>query len=164
MELYRRYNRMVFGASMRILKDPHLSEDTMHDAFIRAFSRIGELDEPAAFGGWLRRMAVNASLNLLKRQGLERVKNEEYSVEETTPEEHDDEQLELKVDQVKRAIANLPDGYRVILSLYLLEGYDHEEIGEVLGVTASTSRSQYSRALKKLRSILKNRDDERQGF
>ena len=125
------------------------AEDIMQETFIEAFSKLSELREQERFAGWLKRIAVNKSINALKKR---RFVNFEMGAEPVAENE------DIDVDNVKRArvyacIARLPEGYRVIISLYLLEGYDHEEIGDILNIQASTSRSQYTRARKKLKHL-----------
>ena len=102
------------------------------------------------FAAWLKRIVVNKSINALQAKATYQGYKGEW-----TPED-EDEQVDAPYSaaQVRDAILALPDGYRTVLSLYLLEGYDHEEIGEILGITSATSRSQYNRGKKKLRETL----------
>ncbi|MDH4057830.1 MAG: RNA polymerase sigma factor, partial [Cyclobacteriaceae bacterium] len=108
----------------------------------------------ATFGSWLKRIVVNKAINSVKKRKFELMpENEDFDVP-VQEEDKDNYMPELTVDKVKKAIGALPDGYRSVLSLYLLEGYDHQEIGEILGISESTSKSQLNRSKKKLKELL----------
>lgn len=153
LELYRRFYKMVFSSAYRILNNKMDAEDIMQETFITCYNKIGELKDLNKIGGWLKRMAINKSINHINRDKDKwlTLKNEERIIEEEL-DDHIFDELELK--RIYREIENLPDGYRVILNLYLIEGYDHEEIAEILKIKSSTSRSQYTRARQKLKKIL----------
>jgi RNA polymerase sigma-70 factor (ECF subfamily) len=145
----------MYNVCLRIVGDEFAAEDVLQESFINAFKNLAKYRGDSAFGAWLKRIAVNKSITYLHRRKLERFPNDEFDVAEESA--HDEfEHLPLRVDQVRNAISKLPDGYRTVLSLYLLEGYDHEEIGQVLRISESTSKSQFSRAKKKLLEILKH--------
>ncbi|WP_439881369.1 RNA polymerase sigma factor [Pontibacter sp. MBLB2868] len=153
-ELYKLYSKAMFNVSMRITNDYAEAEDVLQEAFISAFRNLHAFKSEASFGSWLKKIVVNAAINAIRKRRSELVPMDEQVVAEVADEQFEDDS-EWKVDNVRRAIQKLPDGYRVVLSLYLLEGFDHAEIGEVLGITESTSKSQYSRAKKKLLEIMK---------
>ncbi len=144
----------MFNVSMRITNDYAEAEDALQEAFISAFKNLHSFKAEASFGSWLKKIVVNAAINAIRKRREELVPLDERTVAEAADEVQEDE-TEWQVDKVRRAIQHLPDGYRVVLSLYLLEGYDHAEIGEILGVSESTSKSQYSRARKKLLEIMR---------
>jgi RNA polymerase sigma factor (sigma-70 family) len=152
-EIYERYSGAMYHTTKRMIPDPMLAEELMQDAFIKAFDRIDQYRGEATFGAWLKRIVVNECLDYLEKKKLEW-----SSLDENMPvvEEDSEEDFEWKVDEVKRAMSQLPDGYRVVLSLYLFEGYDHEEIAQIMNISGSTSRSQYLRAKKKLVQNLKD--------
>ncbi|MFY0652921.1 MAG: RNA polymerase sigma factor [Cyclobacteriaceae bacterium] len=150
-ELYQLYSKAMLNVSFRIVNDRDEAEDVLQESFIAAFKSIRNYRGESSFGSWLKRIVVNNSLNVLKRNRFEFSDIDEF--EEVGEEEIETELLD--VNQIKTAIAQLPGGFRTVLSLYLLEGYDHREIGEILEISESTSKSQYNRAKKKLRSILK---------
>jgi RNA polymerase sigma factor (sigma-70 family) len=154
-ELYKLYSKAMFNVSMRITNDYAESEDVLQEAFMSAFKNLHSYKAEASFGSWLKRIVINASVNAVRKRRSELVPLEDRIAGDIPDEEYDDD-TEWQVEQVRRAIQRLPDGYRVVLSLYLLEGFDHAEIGEVLGITESTSKSQYSRARKKLLEIMKD--------
>jgi RNA polymerase sigma-70 factor (ECF subfamily) len=149
-KLYELYNKAMFNASRRIVNDTFLAEDIMHDSFIEAFKKIGTLEENKSFGVWLKRIVVNKSISQLNKKEL--FSMEEAQVELLEIEEEKEADFEVSV--IKRAMKELAKRYRIIFSLYLIEGYDHEEIGEILNISSSTSRSQLSRAKNQLRKIV----------
>lgn len=157
-ELYKLYSRAMFNIAYRITNDQNEAEDVLQESFISAFKNLHAYKGEATFGAWLKRIVVNRSLNVLKKKKLEVVPIEDEGRYEDTEENVAIDDV-LQVEQIKKAIEKLPDGYRVVFSLYLLEGYDHNEIGEILGISASTSKSQYNRSKKKLREILRKEDN-----
>ncbi|MEJ8758015.1 RNA polymerase sigma factor [Pontibacter sp. H259] len=154
-ELYKLYSKAMFNVSMRITNDYAEAEDVLQEAFISAFKNLHAYKSEASFGSWLKKIVVNAAINSIRKRRSELVPMDERVAAEVPEEVTDDSDTEWQVEKVRRAIQKLPDGYRVVLSLYLLDGYDHAEIGEVLGVSESTSKSQYSRAKKKLVEIMR---------
>ncbi len=155
-DLYNLYSGAMFSICYRIANDRDDAQDILQDAFISAFKNIESYRGTASFGAWLKKIVVNKAINHIKSRRLEVVSVEEMSKEVAAEDVFEDEDIYLNVEMVKGAIQQLPNGYRVVFSLYLLEGYDHKEIGEILGITESTSKSQYNRAKKKLREILKS--------
>lgn len=152
-QLYKMYSRSMYNVSYRITGREEDAEDALQEAFISAFKNLSSYRADATFGAWLKRIVVNKSINVLKRRKHELMPDDdEWDVVETEP--AGDYREELTIDRVKKAIEELPDGYRSVLSLYLLEGYDHQEIAEILGITESTSKSQLNRAKGKLREKL----------
>ena len=154
-QIYKLYYKAMYSVSLRIVNDEFEAEDVMQEAFLSAFKNIESYKGEVSFGAWLKRIVVNRSLDVLKKR---RVKFEE--VNERTMEMPDLEGMPLEVDvnEIKNAIQSLPDGYRTVLSLYLIEGYDHDEISQILGISNSASRTQYSRAKCKLRELLKGKE------
>lgn len=143
----------MYNVSLRITSREEDAEDAVQEAFISAFRNLGSYRADATFGAWLKRIVVNKSINVLrmrKHELLPDVEQWDVAQEETMP----DYREELTVGRVKTAIEDLPDGYRTVLSLYLLEGYDHQEIAEIMGISESTSKSQLNRAKGKLREKL----------
>ncbi len=153
-QLYKLYYKPMFNVSLRIVNDKLEAEDIMQEAFLKAFKKIDSYKGEVSFGAWLKKIVVNHSLDALKKR---KVRFEEIDEHKHVAE---DCQMDIKVDvaAIKKAIANLPDGYRAVLSLYLIEGYTHEEISEILGISNSASRTQLLRAKNKLRDSLKNNE------
>lgn len=153
-ELYKLYYRQMYNTSLRIVNNSAEAEDIMQDSFLDAFAKIADYSGEGNFGGWLRRIVVNNSLDALKRR-----KNEVISLDENIQIEEQmtetlEENTEYKVREIKKALTLLPDDYRTIISLFLIEGYDHEEISQIMKISYSASRTRYSRARQKLLDVL----------
>ncbi len=155
-ELYRLYSSAMYNTTLRIVRDPDDAEDVMQEAFLKAFSRIGTYRGEVSFGAWLKRIVVNKSLDFLRLR-REHVSLEDVGELEEIPDDAPELiELAYSADDIRRAMYALPEGYRIVLSLILLEGYDHEEVSEILRISNATSRTQYHRAKKKLAELLKN--------
>ena len=155
MQLYNLYGKAMFLIAYRYVKDQFIAEDVMQDAFIKAFKNIDNYKNEVAFGAWLKRIVINQSIDQLKKKKLDLVAiNEEI----TTSREDDNWQVdcEISVDEIVEKIKLLKEKYRLVLSLYLLEGYDHQEIAQVLKITENTSRTNLLRGKKLLREHLKD--------
>lgn len=151
-ELYRLYSRAMYNTALRMVRHPHDAEDLLQSVFVEVFSKLESFRYESSIGAWMKRITVNKCINFLKSKKLalteltashDRMEVAEQVVEPV-----------WSVEKINNAINQLPDGYRVVFSLYAIEGYDHEEIGQILGVTEATSKSQYSRAKAKLREML----------
>ncbi len=154
-DLYRLYSKAMLNVAFRIVGDIGDAEDVLQEAFVDAFSKLKDFRQETTFGLWLKQIVINRSVNLLRKRKVEWVSLDDGGVDNLSEEEvDDDEDTQYKVQLIKEAMNELPDGYRVVLSLYLLEGYDHEEISQVLGITENTSRTQFLRAKRKLCEIL----------
>ena len=157
-ELYKLYSKAMLNIAFRIVGNIAEAEDVLQESFLDAFNKLKDFRQETTFGLWLKQIVVNRSINLLRKRKMDLVDIDGEQLDNIPDEEvEDDEETLLKVDQVKEAMKELPDGYRVVLSLYLLEGYDHEEIGQVLNITENTSRTQFLRAKRKLAEILKRK-------
>ena len=161
-EIYKLYSKAMFNVCYRILKDEPEAEDVLQESFLSAFRNIGNYRGDASFGAWLKRIVVNTAINQVRKRKLEFESLNDMDVKSEN-EEWDEEQMVLDIQRIRDSIEELPDGFRTVFSLYLLEGYDHREIGEILGITESTSKSQYNRAKKKLKEILSNTEYQRYG-
>ncbi|WP_025762678.1 RNA polymerase sigma factor [Dyadobacter tibetensis] len=155
-ELYQCYSKAMFNVCMRILNHSGEAEDALQDAFVDAFTNLEQFRQQSTFGAWLKQIVINRALSQVRSRKMEYVELgnwDEPESEMASVEEQDS--VPLDVLRIQQSMGELPDGYRVVLSLYLFEGYDHEEIGQVLQISESTSRSQYLRAKRKLLEILK---------
>jgi RNA polymerase sigma factor (sigma-70 family) len=152
-ELYSLYSRAMYNICLRIVGSAESAEDVLQNSFIDIFSKIDSFRFEATIGAWIKRIVVNNCINHLKKRRLVFAElNESYG--QHIADRSDTETPIFNVEKINRAIYQLPEGYRIVFSLYALEGYDHEEIGQILGITEATSKSQYSRAKAKLRDIL----------
>jgi RNA polymerase sigma-70 factor (ECF subfamily) len=151
-QIYKLYYKAMYNTSLRIVNDTMEAEDIMQEAFLSAFEKIETYSGTVSFGAWLKKIVINRSLDRLgKRKAVFEDIESHVGIRDDSHEDSSrNEEIDVKVEEVKEAIENLPDGYRVILSLYLLEGYDHDEIADILKISSSTSRSQLSRAKQKL--------------
>ena len=155
-QLYQQYAKAMFNTSLRIVNNRADAEDVLQEAFVDAFRSLNDFNYRSSFGSWLKRIVVNKSIDVLRKRKVYFTELDEKTTEALVQDQEvDEEETEWKLDQVKKAIAKLPDGYRTVLSLYLLEGYDHEEISEIAGITHNTVRTQYIRAKQKLLNIIK---------
>lgn len=152
-KIYQLYSKAMYNTCMRITNDASEAEDILQEAFVDAFGKIHTFKGEATFGAWLKRIVINKAINQVKKRKLDLVSVEKFDFKEDLEEENTEMQFQVK--KVHKAIQLLPDGFRTVLTLYLLEGYDHREIAEILGISESTSKSQYNRAKKKLVQIIK---------
>jgi RNA polymerase sigma-70 factor (ECF subfamily) len=145
----------MLNVAFRIVGNSAEAEDVLQEAFLDAFNKIKDFRQDTTFGLWIKQIVVNRSINQLRKRKLELIELEGEQIENIADEvEEDDEEVKYKAAQVKEAMNELPEGYRLVISLYLLEGYDHEEIGQILNITENTSRTQFLRAKRKLVEIL----------
>ena len=142
----------MYNICYRMTNDGDEAADVLQESFISAFNNLSSYRGTASFGAWLKRIVVNKSINHIRARKLNLVPLEEAD----GAGDHDvrDEEFYMDIERIKLGIEQLPDGYRIVFSLYLLEGYDHKEISQILGITESTSKSQYNRAKTKLKQIL----------
>lgn len=154
LEVYKLYYKAMYNISLRILNNAADAEDVMQESFLNAFQKLDTWRGEVSFGAWLKKIVINRSLDVIKtRKALISLD----SVPEIA-EDYDEEYVnykDIRPEMISNAISSLPDGYRVILSLYLIEGYDHEEISGILHITNATSRTQYHRAKRQLAMKLK---------
>jgi RNA polymerase sigma factor (sigma-70 family) len=157
-ELYKLYSKAMLNTAFRIVDNVDEAQDVLQEAFLDAFARIKDFRQETTFGLWLKQIVVHRCINLLRKRKIDLVNISNEQIENLADDDpQDDDELQYKVEQVKQAMKLLPEGYRLVLSLYLLEGYDHEEIGQVLGINENTSRTQFLRAKRKLIEILKQK-------
>ncbi|MFC2079949.1 RNA polymerase sigma factor [Bacteroidota bacterium] len=155
-KLYALYSKAMFNICFRMINHQEEAEDVLQEAFTYAFSRLSSFRFESAFGAWLKRIVVNTCINHLKKRRVDLVYTDtNYDV---LPEEDsvDYGEIKFEVDRVMKVVEELPDGYRIVFSLYLVEGYDHKEIAEILNISESTSKSQYLRAKTKIKEKLES--------
>jgi len=152
-QLYELYVDAMYNVSMRIVGTKEDAEDIIQDSFVDAFKKLDTFRYESTFGSWLKRIVINRSINYLKLKKIlvTVIDTHEYYLSD---ELNENNSHIPDIQYVKKGIALLPQGYKQIINLYLIEGYDHIEIGEILGISNSTSKSQYHRAKKKLIEII----------
>lgn len=156
-DLYNHLAPKLLGLCLRYLRDRNEAEDVMQDAFVKIFTSVHTFKGEGSFEGWARRIAVNTALDALKsrnriqfERNLELVKSIDFTEEE---------QQHIGLEELMACMDALPTGYRTIINLFLVEGFTHREIGEKLGISESTSRSQCVRARQALMKLIKARTD-----
>ena len=155
--LYTAFYKKIYNSCFRILQNQCEAEDAMQESFIKAFSRITQYEKETPFEAWILRIAINTAIDKLRENKPEWVNYDEKHFH-YLEEEDESEEWELtleKTKQIKAAIERLPDAARIIISLYLIEGYDHEEISEILHISSGNVRIQYMRAKQKVIEMLK---------
>lgn len=154
-EIYKLYYKAMYNSAFRILNDRMEAEDVMQEAFLDAFRKIHQYDGTATFGAWLKRIVINKSIDALKKiKNMDSLESVEKVIIDIEDEDYH-EVISYKIDEIRRCMRELPEAYRIILSLYLLEGYDHEEISQIMDISYNATRTKYSRARKKLLQLLK---------
>jgi len=152
-KLYELYSKAMFNICCRMMNSIPEAEDVLQDAFCEAFRRLDSFRYESTFGAWLKRIVINRCINELKKKRIElEYTDNVFNIE--LEEEQYNEPGDIKIEQIKKAMGLLPEGYRIVFSLYLIEGYDHQEISQILGITESTSKSQLARAKKKIIEII----------
>lgn len=156
LQLYRKYCDGMYYVAFRFLKNSFEAEDAMQEGFVKAFAKLHQFNGEVTFGAWLKRIVINKSIDMLKAKKLELVAiNEQVlgTVDEVNDWSVDDG---ITLDQIKEAIDDLPERYRYAVMLFLIEGYDHQEISEILEITEVASRTLVHRGKKKLQEKLKH--------
>ena len=156
VEIYKRYHKAMYNVALRILNNTYDAEDVMQEGFLAAFSKLESFKGEVAFGAWLKRIIINASLQLIRKR-----KNNTVTLDENFNHLIDDKPENLdyskvEVEQVLQAIAQLKDNYRIAISLHLIEGYDYEEMTAIMETSYDNCRALVSRAKAKIRKQLTN--------
>jgi RNA polymerase sigma factor (sigma-70 family) len=155
-ELYQKYAKAMYNTSLRIVNHTADAEDILQESFVDAFAAIDSFGYKSTFGAWLKRIVINKSINALRKRKLDIIDIDKTSASVLPDEEsYDEEAQQFKVEEIKKAVKELPNGYRTVLTLHLFEGYDQEEIAEILKISHATVRTQYMRAKQKLLLIIK---------
>ncbi len=145
----------MFCVAMRFLKNPDDAEDVLQESFIKAFQRIHQFKGEVTFGAWLKRIVVNRSIDFLKSKNYQTLPLDESYIRVA---EDDWEVAEdIRLEEVKEAIEQLPEKYRFVVQLYLVEGYDHSEISEILDISETASRTRLLRGKGQLKERLKSK-------
>ncbi|WP_394749807.1 RNA polymerase sigma factor [Spongiimicrobium salis] len=156
LKLYKKYCDAMFCVAMRFLKNTDDAEDVLQDAFVKAFQKIDQFKGDVSFGAWLKRIVVNTSIDFLKSKRHQHVElNEVYMhvVEDEDWTVTDD----TTIAEVKSAMEKLPEKYRYVVQLFLVEGYDHKEISAILDLTPTACRTRLLRGKGHLKELLKNK-------
>ncbi len=155
-QLYQAYSKAMFNVCLRMMGDREAAEDVLQNAFVDIFGKLDSFRFEASVGSWIKRIVINQCINSLKKRKMHFV---EFSSVQIPDQSSDPVVDQLEVERIKEAMKDLPDGYRTVFNLYLMEGYDHKEIGKILGISEGASKSQYSRAKAKLRELLSDKSN-----
>ena len=161
-QLYHIYSKAMFNICHRMLNNLEEAEDLLQDSFCDAFMKLGTFRYESSFGAWLKRIVINKCINCIQKKKIKLIFPEELDESIQNAEtEMDYEDINMEVMRIHQAIGQLSYGYRIIFNLYAIEGYDHTEISEITGISESTSKSQYLRAKKRIKEILKSNGNEK---
>ncbi len=159
-KLYVMYYKPMFNTAYRIVNDFHFAEDIMQESFLKAFEKLDGFEGRSTFGAWLKRIVINESLQWLKKYKRFQFNAEEVWKEEPAEAENRDDEIvelnRLQAEKVLTLLNQLKPNYKIILQLYFIEGYDYEEIGEIMGISYQNARTMLSRAKQKLKKLLEN--------
>jgi len=153
-EVYNRYYKTMFNTALRIVKDSHWAEDIMQEAFLKAFTKLDSFKGEVTFGAWLKKIVVNHTLDNYKKinkNAMDSLDDILYKVEDDSYK--DEAKLDftnMKVQQVMAALQSLKENYRIALTLLYIEGFDQEEISEIMAITPGNCRTTISRAKESL--------------
>lgn len=155
--LYERHHRRVYSLCLRMLANPTEAEDLTQEVFVQVFRKIGSFRGESAFTTWLHRLTVNQVLMHFRKRGVRLEQTtEEGEMQDVVQAGSERPQAMPIIDRIalEKAIAQLPPGYRSVFVLHDVEGHEHEEVAELLGVSVGTSKSQLHKARMKLRDLL----------
>lgn len=153
MHLYNQYCDGMFAVASRYISDSMEAEDMVQESFIKAFKKIEQFKGEVSFGAWLKRIVINRCIDSIKSKRERMTNLEETHLQVIDKQDSDDEwwvEDSISVEEVKNAIDELPDRYKYVIKLYLMEGYDHQEISQILGISEVASRTQLLRGKRKL--------------
>ena len=156
MQLYNQYCDGMYIVAKRFVKAEAEAEDVVQEAFIKAFSKLHQYKAEVTFGAWLKRIVVNKCIDVLKSNKERLVELDEVHLKVVDTSENDKWLVDdtMTLNEIKDAIGNLPDKYKYVVMLFFIEGYDHQEISEILNISQVASRTQLSRGKQMLQKLL----------
>lgn len=159
LQLYNQYCDGMFCVAKRFLNHTAEAEDVVQEAFIKAFAKLHQFKGDVTFGAWLKRIVINKSIDMLKLKKQRLVELDEVHLKVIDALDDDKWLVEdaTTIGEIKEAIQTLPEKYKYVVMLFLIEGYDHQEISEILNITQVASRTQLSRGKLKLQELLKHK-------
>nr|WP_236669133.1 RNA polymerase sigma factor [Aquimarina mytili] len=156
-QLYRLFSSKLFSICLKYSSDYSSAEDTLQDAFITIFDKINQYKNQGSFEGWIKRITINTALQKYRKQKVFDIINEEQ-IEEVEVEINEEE---ISLDYLLKIIQQLPDRYRLVFTLYVLDGFSHKEIAEMLEISIGTSKSNLARARYTLKEKIETNQEER---
>ena len=160
-ELYRLFVDAMYNISRRMMGDDDEAKDVLQDSFIEAFTKIHTLENEVTFPAWLKRIVVNKGINALRKRKMmttELDENLDLPDPNNPSAGYDDDIIKSNARKVMVALDQISEGCRTVFNLYVFEGYDHKEIGQILSITESASKAQFSKAKSKIRAILESKN------
>lgn len=154
LKLYKQYCDGMLIVAKRFVKDTMEAEDVVQESFIKAFTKLEQYKAEVTFGAWLKRIVINKSIDLLKSKKQRLVDLEDVQLKVVEEDDNWSVEADVSIDDVKKAIKQLPEKYKYVVMLYLIEGYDHQEIADILNISEIASRTQLSRGKTKLKALL----------
>jgi len=151
-QLYKLYSSKLFSLCLKYSRNYAEAEDNLQDSFVTIFNKVSQYNNKGSFEGWLKRVTINTALQRYRNKGVFNIVNEE-NIEDVTVEVEDDD---ISIDYLLNIIQELPDRYRLVFNLYVLDGYSHKEVAEMLKITTGTSKSNLARG----RLILKEKIEQ----
>jgi RNA polymerase sigma factor (sigma-70 family) len=156
--MYHKHAKELYNTIHRIIRHTAESEDILQETFVTAFQHIGSFQQKSSFRTWIKRIAINKSITELRKKKMRFVSFDSEEIRESEDQPVDEKAFSLNVAEIRNAIEQLPDHYRTVVNLFLVENLPHEEISEMLGIPCTTVRSQYHRAKQKILLSIKKTD------
>lgn len=153
-ELYRLYAKAMYNICRRMLGNEEEARDALQEAFVHAFTQLAKLQEPRTFPAWVKRIVVNHCINSLRKKRLLTVSIDDRHDWIDDDDDASDYYVRVETEKILRAMDRISDGCRTVMNLYLFEGYDHAEIGQILGISESASKAQYCKGKARIRELL----------
>ncbi len=147
--LYQKYSRKMYGICLRFAKNRYEADDILQEAFVKIFKNLSRFTHSGSFEGWIRRTFVNTAINYYKKN-VKHSQTEDIDEQWEISSRNETPVQKMSAEDLLQLIHSLPDGYRMVFNLFVIEGYSHSEIGEMLGISEGTSKSQLARARKVL--------------
>ncbi len=156
-EIYQIYAGKLFGICLKYSSNKQEAEDNLHDSFITIFDKVKQFNHQGSFEGWLKRITVNVCLQKYRKKNVLNVVTDEYP--DSVEVEIDEDKISLKY--LLQLIQELPDRYRIVFNLYVLDGYSHKEIASLLAISIGTSKSNLSRARMNLKEKIESNQNSK---
>jgi RNA polymerase sigma factor (sigma-70 family) len=153
-QLYDQYSKAMYNICLRMVNDSGHAEDILQESFLQVFTHISGFRGQSTIGAWIKRIVINHCLNHLKKRKTRFLEINEKSESLSDSGSVDEREFSLTVENIREAVRQLPDGYRIVFNLYLMEEHSHKQIAEMLGMSESAVKTQYHRAKQKIREII----------
>lgn len=154
-QLYNQYSRAMYNICLRMLRNEADAEDTLQISFVDIFRNLEKFRFQSTPGAWIKRIVINNCINFLRKKRIRFEDMDSVQIADESPIDDATTEHEYNVQTVQECMSQLSDGYRTVFTLYLIEGYDHKEIAQILEISEATSKSQFHRAKMKMRMLLK---------